>query len=79
MEQESISLNKFISSKGLCSRRVADTWIEQGRVKINGKVAVKGNRVFPNDEVSIDDALRDFWDREVTKRSANMTTRITNL
>ncbi|MEO1436993.1 MAG: pseudouridine synthase [Bacteroidota bacterium] len=54
MEQESISLNKFISSKGLCSRREADRWIENGRVKINGKVAQKGNRVFPGDEVAID-------------------------
>ncbi|MEM6725287.1 MAG: pseudouridine synthase, partial [Bacteroidota bacterium] len=54
MEQESISLNKFISSKGLCSRREADRWIENGRVKINGKVAQKGNRVFPGDDVAID-------------------------
>lgn len=50
----SISLNKFISSKGLCSRREADRWIEEGRVLINGQVAKKGNRVFPNDQVSLD-------------------------
>lgn len=53
-EDQSISLNKFISSKGLCSRREADKWIEAGRVRINGKVARKGNRVFPGDEVDID-------------------------
>lgn len=53
-EEESISLNKFISSKGLCSRRAADRWIEEGRVLINGTVAIKGNRVFPQDEVSLD-------------------------
>jgi len=53
-EDQSISLNKFISSKGLCSRREADRWIEAGRVRINQKVARKGNRVFPGDEVDVD-------------------------
>lgn len=55
MSDNSISLNKFISSTGFCSRRKADEWIETGRVKINGKVAKKGNRVLPTDKVSIDD------------------------
>ncbi len=50
----SISLNKFISSKGLCSRREADKWIEAGRVTINGKKATKGNRVEPSDTVQLD-------------------------
>jgi len=50
----SISLNKFISSTGICSRREADTWIDSGRVKINGAVAKKGNRVNESDEVTID-------------------------
>lgn len=54
MNDQSTSLNKFISSTGICSRREADKWIEAGRVKINGKVAQKGNRVFQNDQVTID-------------------------
>lgn len=54
MEKESISLNKFISSTGVCSRREADRWIEAGRVTINGNVAQKGNRVFDGDKVHID-------------------------
>ena len=54
MNQDTISLNKYISSKGLCSRREADKWIEEGRVAINGKTAVKGNRVSPGDKVAID-------------------------
>ena len=49
------SLNKFISETGICSRRVADEWIENGRVKINNSIAQKGNRVFENDVVTIDD------------------------
>lgn len=54
MKKESISLNKYISSKGLCSRREADRWIEAGRIKINGVVAKKGNRVETGDQVLID-------------------------
>lgn len=51
---DSVSLNKFISSTGICSRREADTWIAAGRVTINGHIAVKGNRVFDGDMVLID-------------------------
>ena len=50
----SISLNKYISSTGICSRREADKLIEAGRVKINGEVAKKGNRVEDDDKVAID-------------------------
>jgi 23S rRNA pseudouridine2604 synthase len=53
-EQEHISLNKFISDTGLCSRREADKLIEAGRVKINETVARKGNRVGLNDRVFLD-------------------------
>jgi len=49
-----ISLNKFISETGFCSRREADKLIETGRVTINGKEAKKGNRVVENDIVKID-------------------------
>lgn len=54
MEDNSISLNKYISQTGICSRREADKWIEAKRVKINGAIAVKGNRVLPNDKVTVD-------------------------
>ncbi len=52
--ENSISLNKYISSTGICSRREADKWIDAGRVKINDQTAQKGNRVFENDIVKID-------------------------
>jgi len=57
MEQEHISLNKYISETGLCSRREADKLIEAGRVKINDVVARKGNRATATDKVYIDDVL----------------------
>lgn len=51
--EESISLNKYISSTGISSRREADQWIADGRVTINGVLAKKGNRVFAGDEVHV--------------------------
>lgn len=53
----SISLNKYISNSGICSRREANKLIEEGRVKINNKVAVLGNRVQKSDRVTLDGKL----------------------
>lgn len=50
----SISLNKFISSTGICSRREADKLIQEGRVTLNQEPTKLGNRVFEGDEVCID-------------------------
>ncbi len=52
-----ISINKYISSTGRCSRREADKWIQNGRVRINGQVAKLGNRVMTGDEVLLDGEL----------------------
>ncbi len=52
-----ISLNKYISDTGFCSRREADKYIDEGRVSLNGKVAKKGNRVTGNDSVQFDGEL----------------------
>ena len=49
-----LSLNKYISESGFCSRREADRYIEDCRVTINGKDADKGNRVEAGDVVKID-------------------------
>ncbi|MEM6396896.1 MAG: pseudouridine synthase [Bacteroidota bacterium] len=54
MENPSTSLNKYVSSTGICSRREADAWIEAGRLAINGMQAKKGNRVFEGDVVTLD-------------------------
>ncbi len=54
---ESKSLNKYIAETGFCSRRQADTYIEQSRVTINGVTAVKGNRVNVGDVVKLDGEL----------------------
>lgn len=47
-------INKYLSEIGYCSRRAADKLIEQGRVKINGKVPEMGTKISPDDVVSVD-------------------------
>lgn len=51
---DTIRLNKAISDTGFCSRREADKIIEQGRVTLNGRKGVLGDRVGPNDVVKVD-------------------------
>lgn len=50
-------LNKFIQETGICSRREADSWIEQGRVTVNGQRAELGTQVGESDEVRVDGRL----------------------
>lgn len=54
---EQIRLNKFLSDAGFCSRREADRLVEQGRVKVNGKSAVVGQKVTLKDVVEADGKL----------------------
>lgn len=49
-----IRINKFLADHGLCSRREADTWVEQGRIQINGKLATPGTRIQEGDQVALD-------------------------
>lgn len=51
---DSIRLNKAISDSGYCSRRQADTLIEQGRVTINGQTTSLGDLVMPGDTIEVD-------------------------
>lgn len=38
-------INKFLAESGICSRRAADRLIEDGAVKVNGKVCVIGQEI----------------------------------
>ena len=42
-----IRLNKYLSESGICSRREADEHISHGEVKINGMIAVLGQKIDP--------------------------------
>lgn len=56
-EQKTTRINKYLSEVGYCSRRAADKLIDQGRVKINGKVPEMGTKVVDGDKVSVDGIL----------------------
>ena len=49
---EQIRLNKFLANAGLCSRREADEFIQQGLVKVNGNVVTElGTKIGHADTV----------------------------
>ena len=56
-EEKLIRINKYLSEIGFCSRRRADTLIEQERIKINGEIALMGQKVQLTDEIKIDNKL----------------------
>ena len=57
LTNSSIRLNKYISESGICSRRDADRYVEQGNVFINGKRAVVGDQVYVGDVVKVNGQL----------------------
>ena len=55
---ESIRLNKYMANAGICSRREADEFIQQGLVKVNGEVVTElGTKITHNDKVEYDDKV----------------------
>ena len=62
----SMRLNKYLSERGICSRREADRLIAEGRVMVNGQKAVLGSKLEENDLVTVDgravgDAAREVF------------------
>jgi len=53
MSDSNTRLNKYISESGMCSRRAADRYIEQGNVFINGRKAKVGDQVYFGDIVTV--------------------------
>ena len=55
---EQIRLNKYMSNAGICSRREADEYIQQGLVKVNGQVVTElGTKITHNDVVEYDEKV----------------------
>lgn len=46
-----VRLNKFLSEMGICSRREADRLTAEGKITVDGRPAVMGERVFPYQEI----------------------------
>ena len=52
--EDAVRINKYLSQAGICSRRQADTYVEEGRVEVDGEVAVSGTKVLPGQSVTFD-------------------------
>jgi 23S rRNA pseudouridine2604 synthase len=52
---EKIRLSKLMSEQGICSRREADSYIEQGLVFVDGeRISELGTRIFPHQKITLD-------------------------
>lgn len=47
---ETLRAQKFLAEAGLCSRRVAEEYIKNGEVTINGRIAELGDKVDPSQD-----------------------------
>ena len=52
-KKEPIRLQKFLAQCGIASRRKAEELILQGKVKVNGKPAILGDKVTDKDKVFV--------------------------
>ena len=65
-ETEKVRISKLMSQQGLCSRREADVWIENGWVLVNGQPAAMGAKVTATDKVEIDRRAQGHQETQVT-------------
>jgi len=61
-----VRLNKRMAELGLCSRREADAWIEQGWVRVNGQVAEMGMQVGSTDRITVESEAQAQQEQQVT-------------
>ncbi|MBU0536156.1 MAG: rRNA pseudouridine synthase [Nanoarchaeota archaeon] len=52
--QETHRVQKLLSNYGYCSRRKAEKFIEEGRVRVNGKTISIGDKASESDEITVD-------------------------
>ncbi len=71
LPDSSVRLNKYISESGICSRREADRYIEQGNVFLNGKRATIGDQVKPGDVVKVNGQLIEPREGICSRREAD--------
>lgn len=51
---EPVRLNKYLSDRGICSRREADRLTDLGVILVNGKTAVMGQKVTDADRITVE-------------------------
>ena len=50
-------IQKYIAETGLCSRRKAEEYIKDGKITVNGKVAIIGQNVEESDIIKYNGKL----------------------
>ena len=53
-ETEEQRIQKIIAQAGVCSRREAERLIQDGKVRVNGKIALLGDKALPNAPIFVD-------------------------
>ena len=61
-------LQKVLARAGIGSRREMERWIEQGRIKVNDKVATTGDRVTEADKIKVDNKFINQQRTKVVQR-----------
>jgi 23S rRNA pseudouridine2604 synthase len=63
---EGVRVSKLLASRGLCSRREADEYIERGWVRVNGQRISLGARAQPDDDITLSPQAKTQQARRVT-------------
>ena len=65
--EKGIRIQKVLSEQGIASRRKAEEWIEQGKIKINGRPGALGQKINPNRDVVTIDGERVYFQKSSQK------------
>lgn len=63
---ESVRISKRMAELGMCSRREADSYIEKGWVRVDGEIAVLGQKVLSYQQITINQQASKAIERQVT-------------
>lgn len=65
--EEPLRLSKYLSQKGICSRREADAWISAGYVYVDGQqITQLGTKILPSQKVTISREAQEEQEDKVT-------------
>jgi ribosomal large subunit pseudouridine synthase B (EC 5.4.99.-) len=52
--EDAVRIHKALADAGVASRRAAEVMVQEGRVTVNGELAVIGQRIIPGARIEID-------------------------
>ncbi|MHB1512519.1 MAG: pseudouridine synthase [Acidiferrobacter sp.] len=66
MTETLVRISKLLAARGVCSRREADHYLEQGLVRVDGRPAVLGERAAPDARITLAPGARARQERRIT-------------